>query len=996
MPLGVDLSDHQTAVVKGHRIPLQLADFQRLVAHGKVFAIIKASQYIAEQRYPDYSQCAREAGLMRGAYHLFTERPVADQAQLFLDIVARLGPGELPPTLDVEDPDNAQLHLPLFSHYGYTHDKKGTPAGTRALLDALQAWLDRVEAALGRTPIIYTGVIWRDDLSSARMSQYPLWTLPNRFRSDGWLGGWRRAELWQYAEDGGPWFGKEHYREPGVELPGVDYDAYNGTIYGLRGLADLGRTGVGLTTLGTVVAHCEPDRHLHLVRESSPQTWTDADLMDGALPGLGGDPVLCTAGSAVRLYFRSDGRIVEATQADPAATWDVEDLSSVAGATAVHDPRVLTVGDRRMVVFWGDDDDWHLLTRTASTPWIATRLLSAAHRSGAAGVPPSSGQPAIYLVPGSADLRIVGRAGPVGHLVELALGPAGWAATDLTATSAAQHGIPPAATYSPTVYHSDVETFVVYRAVRGELWQIARGARQATNLTSAAAGSAIAVGHPTCFVRAGQVHVIYRGVDQLIHELTGRNGNWSAARLPCDVPAASDPTCPDGGTGLVAFRATDGMVRVLQFDGFIWTCADTIRPAAPPSAGLARSRPAAPLAVERSDEVTPEAPESLSELSSTRGQWLRAVTTAHLDSGTAADSVHEGIGAIVGEVKGTVAGAFTGAAGVLARAGALNFDDFIHRIDEMERLATTDGYALTQRVTAFRKVFYDSTAGRGSYPGVSTGGGVWNILIPGAAATPLPPSWRTPPAAGQVADLRSRKEQIINGVHVDIGHVLAGLDARNHPTDINLSVLGFPLLRMRSNVEATTFTGDLGSVVVKYLYGSNRSFQDTAMEIVPTLLNDMYNASAEADMSGNADAHLMALEPARSLAENLRAYYIAATGGWRRRWQGFVVTIGLGTFTPAPAAMGTYLQSHVIGTFSGSTERWHADMQGEVMNAALAYAAATGHRSDLVNVYADLGPGIVTPTFWEMYWHASGWVLDEFLRRLKAAVRDEQAGRTIP
>jgi hypothetical protein len=32
-------------------------------------------------------------------------------------------------------------------------------------------------------------------------------------------------------------------------------------------------------------------------------------------------------------------------------------------------------------------------------------------------------------------------------------------------------------------------------------------------------------------------------------------------------------------------------------------------------------------------------------------------------------------------------------------------------------------------------------------------------------------------------------------------------------------------------VEARTFTGDLGSVVVEYLHASKRSFRDTAMEL---------------------------------------------------------------------------------------------------------------------------------------------------------------------
>jgi Putative peptidoglycan binding domain/D-alanyl-D-alanine carboxypeptidase len=401
---------------------------------------------------------------------------------------------------------------------------------------------------------------------------------------------------------------------------------------------------------------------------------------------------------------------------------------------------------------------------------------------------------------------------------------------------------------------------------------------------------------------------------------------------------------------------------------------------------------------ERSDEDTREAAQGGAALEVTGAAWLRAMTAAGVDSGTApAGRRHaEANGWTVGDVGTTMTRVFTGVTDVLARANALAFDNFVHRIDGLERLATADGYTLTQRVTAFRKVFYDSVGVGSSYPGVPTGTGAWNILIPGAAATPLPPSWRTPAGAEQVKDLRARKDQVIGGVRVDISHVLTGLDARNHRTDVNLSVLGFPLVRMRSNLEATTFTGDLGSVVVEYLLGSKRSFRDTAMELEPTLLDEKYNALAQSDMAANADAHVVALDPSHTLADNLRAYYTAVTGGWHRRWQRFVVAIGLGTFTSVPAAFGPDWQSRIIGTFSGSTERWRADMQGEVMSAALAYAAAQGHRTDVIAALKDPGPGTFSPTFWEMYWNASGWVLEEFLRRLKVAVKAEVGDQTFP
>jgi len=586
MPLGVHLSEYQA---KGG-VPLQLTDFQRLVALGKVFAISKASQYRADYTFSVHYQRAREAGLMCGAYHFFTELPAPDQARLFLGIVPRVGPGELPPALDVEDPD--KLKFPLFRHYQYKHDGKGKQAGSDKLLDALQDWLDRVEAALGRTPMIYTGVVWRDGLQSTRMSQYPLWGVSRPPNPP--FGGWAHVEMWQYAEDGGKWLGQEHYSEPGVGMGGIDYDSYNGTTYGLRGLADLGRVGVGLASQGAVIAHCEVDGHVHLLRESAMQTWTGSDLMSGALPSLGGDPGVLCAGMAVILHFRSDGRVVEAVQPGGSAAWDVADLSSIAGVKGAHDPRAIQDGARRFVVFSGDDDDWHLLTREPAGSWTVSHLLSEARREMSTSVPASSGQPSVYVVAGSANPRVVGRAGPAGHLFELALGPRGWEATNLNGLVTSPTGAPPAATYSPAICQTAEETFVVYRAVRGQLWQIARGARLATNLSAAAAGSVLAAGHPACFVLRNEPHVVYRGVDRGIHDLSFRGGTWTARRLPCAGPAASDPTCTaDGSAAVVAFRGTDGMVSALRFDGSTWTCAGTVRSQPTPAGTRIEVPPAA-------------------------------------------------------------------------------------------------------------------------------------------------------------------------------------------------------------------------------------------------------------------------------------------------------------------------------------------------------------------------------------------------------------------
>src|SRR5204863_4023737 len=63
MPLGLDLHD----ALNGRRHPV--TDFQRLVRLGKTFVILKASQEGPDRVFTDHYEFARDAGLLRGAYH---------------------------------------------------------------------------------------------------------------------------------------------------------------------------------------------------------------------------------------------------------------------------------------------------------------------------------------------------------------------------------------------------------------------------------------------------------------------------------------------------------------------------------------------------------------------------------------------------------------------------------------------------------------------------------------------------------------------------------------------------------------------------------------------------------------------------------------------------------------------------------------------------------------------------------------------------------------
>jgi hypothetical protein len=311
---------------------------------------------------------------------------------------------------------------------------------------------------------------------------------------------------------------------------------------------------------------------------------------------------------------------------------------------------------------------------------------------------------------------------------------------------------------------------------------------------------------------------------------------------------------------------------------------------------------------------------------------------------------------------------------VASSAGA-GFDQFLLQFDALEQAAIAEGFGFSARITAFRKLYYDSKSAAKTYAGAVVGGGVWNILIPGAAGTNLPQSWSTPALQGAADYLRKNQVLSIGGQSVDIGHLLAGADASQHPASI---ALGGGTINLRSNVEATTFIGDLGSVVTEYIHGSTASFRDVAMErskLLETYYDGAKGMASAADMSGNADAFSLSFDPSKKLTESFRAFYTATTGGAKKRFTTFITRIGLGTLK------GT--------TFTGDTKAWRTAMTEEVFNSALAYAAGKGWRGDVINVLNDPGPGFTTPTFWEMYWNNSEWVVDIFVARMAQEVAKE-------
>lgn len=214
--------------------------------------------------------------------------------------------------------------------------------------------------------------------------------------------------------------------------------------------------------------------------------------------------------------------------------------------------------------------------------------------------------------------------------------------------------------------------------------------------------------------------------------------------------------------------------------------------------------------------------------------------------------------------------------------------------------------------------------------------------------------------ATAVREMRDHQVVSLDGTRVDLGHVFAGLDAGNHPTSVRLAG---GIVTLRSNMAAATFVGDLGSVVVEYIYGQgNRSFHEVARTLNSSVLASFYDGrhgriSAE-DMAGNADAYLVSFRSGETVCDGLQRYYRHAS---RTRYGSFARRIGLSDPNARPR------------------------LREEIFNAALAYAAASGRRGDALLVLRNPGPGIFAPTFWEAYWNVSGWVLDLFTARIRAA-----------
>jgi lysozyme len=222
---GIDVSYYQGDI-----------DWNAAKADGVQFAIIRVSHSLQffDPQFDANLAGARAAGVHTGVYQYFEpdEDPVA-QADLLLEHLGPLLPGDLPPMIDVESTGGL---------------------GPAAITNAIHAWIDRVEGELGVKPIVYSGYyFWNDNVGSSDFGEYPL-MLP-------WYGvdcpggvptGWDMWTIHQYCDCG----------DVAGIAGNVDVNRFNGSLADLQALSFAAVCGDGTCsgdeTPGSCPGDCPP------------------------------------------------------------------------------------------------------------------------------------------------------------------------------------------------------------------------------------------------------------------------------------------------------------------------------------------------------------------------------------------------------------------------------------------------------------------------------------------------------------------------------------------------------------------------------------------------------------------------------------------------------------------------------------------------------------------------------------------------------------------
>ena len=215
---GIDVSYWQGAI-----------NWPKVAAAGIKFAIVRVGDgdsYV-DSRFAENWAGTKANGIIRGTYQFFRagDDPVK-AADLFIKQIKASGgmqPGDLPPVLDIEVQDGVS----------------DATLRSRAL-----TWLQRVEAGLGKRPMIYTSPgFWNGIGAGSEFTKYTLWVAHWETACPTMPSSWSGWKFWQDADDG---------HVSGIS-GNVDTDWFNGSLDDLKkfaGAASAGGSTADLHSLG--------------------------------------------------------------------------------------------------------------------------------------------------------------------------------------------------------------------------------------------------------------------------------------------------------------------------------------------------------------------------------------------------------------------------------------------------------------------------------------------------------------------------------------------------------------------------------------------------------------------------------------------------------------------------------------------------------------------------------------------------------------------------
>lgn len=190
-------------------------EWDKVAEDGNSFVFVRGAYgNVVDKSAATNTATARSVGMKVGVYHFFRAR-IDPQSQLQALqralALTKIGSGDLPPVIDIED--------------NPAYDGPWSTADNPAYLASVADWITKVSASIGKSPIIYTRAsFWAELGNPVGFRNCPLWISSYRNDAPKLPSGWPNYAFWQYSDTG---------TVPGISGH-VDMNYFNGDVVQLQ------------------------------------------------------------------------------------------------------------------------------------------------------------------------------------------------------------------------------------------------------------------------------------------------------------------------------------------------------------------------------------------------------------------------------------------------------------------------------------------------------------------------------------------------------------------------------------------------------------------------------------------------------------------------------------------------------------------------------------------------------------------------------------------